>query len=107
MKINLNPKNSTTFERSSEDTYKRIRFYYKILNLFCEEHDISGSEIIHTQPNIVKMLTKWLFDQGWNVKYWQIDNFDNDQEPLCAWGIEFDDKCPKFIELKLKDWEYT
>jgi hypothetical protein len=42
---------------------------------------------------------KWLEFEGFQVNFWEMDFRINDD--IAAFGIEFVDSCPKFIEAKL------
>ena len=76
---------------------------------FLVEHDIKSSNALWAwlkTPDGIRYFGEWLRVQGWQVKYWELPPFadpaNNGKIKHLGYGLDFDDKCPRFIEAKLK-----
>lgn len=100
MKFNLNKKSSTG---RSVDTVDAI-----ILNMtiqFCQIHDIKCTAPVkrymadHLRG--LPRLVVWMKTLGWKVEYWSLPDSGDGGGPL-AYGLDFDNTCPLFMEARLK-----
>lgn len=77
-----------------------------------EAHDIKFGNIFKeycATPNGARTLARWLKDVGYRVEYWCIEPLIKPTTPYnsktttyLGFGLEIDDACPMFVELKLK-----
>ena len=59
-----------------------------------------------TSKDGIQYIVKWLKDQGYKAEYWSME-FDQSRgdtifKITLAYGIEFQEDCEKFVELKLR-----
>lgn len=111
MRFNLNHKNSLLFgyegRAEAESPTQQAIFYADICTRFLEEHDMQYYKAVHiylNSPDGAGEIADWLRGKGWRVEKWCVgESFD---EPL-AWGLNFDDQCPRFAAAKLRGWRYV
>lgn len=98
MKINVN--NSSFF--------RKHKWITQVVMRFSEAHDVEfGSNVKQyiSSPIGSKILAEWMKSEGWRVAHWELPPiFDKsiECEVYLAYGLEFDDDCPKLIEALLK-----
>lgn len=107
MRFNLNRKTSLLFGYTqAKEVTEQARFYTEACLAFCREHDIDYHAESHTflnSPSGAETMSAWLGSKGWRVTAWI---FNREIEEPLAWGLNFDDDCPRFVEAKLKGWRY-
>ena len=73
---------------------------------FLADYDIfmSGTNVyeFENSEQYAQLFCEWMCSIGYNVKFWSINFKVDDRKPTFAYGIEIDEACPKFIELKMK-----
>lgn len=102
MKINFNRPHSISLAYDSEHNFRWLNVYIKS---FLEHHDLKhdgASDAFLKSPKGVMMLCKWISSHGLDVQYWEIDHRVREDMPPIAYGLDFKDDCPKFIESKLR-----
>lgn len=110
MRFNLNNKTSLLFgydgTRQASEVTEQARFYAEACLSFCRDHDMQYHSDAHTylnSPDGAQAMAGWLASKGWRVSAWRIDWELAD--PL-AWGLNFEDRCPRFMEARLRGWRY-
>lgn len=111
MRFNLNNRNSLLFgyqgAQQANSVTEQARFYTEACLAFCEDHDLEYHPGVHNYLNSplgADAMSAWLSGKGWRVEPWCINQEIGD--PL-AWGLNFDDTCPRFTEARLNGWRYT
>lgn len=78
---------------------------------FAIEHDIKPGHELYSYigtPGGAKAFVEWLHGQGYEAKFWCIephvsyDSYGRKQMSYIGFGVEFNDKCPKLTEKRLK-----
>jgi hypothetical protein len=100
MKFNLNTRTSRH--------KTRVEFVQTILNTlineFCTEYDIYDSHKAYVDlkdyNGNLQMLVNWATSKGWLMSTWELRN--SNDNTLYAYGIDFDNECPYFMEARLK-----
>lgn len=103
MRINLNGETSlvNTWDGPNQEWLDHIQAE------FCRSYDLNpeNSQVISYLwiPDAAKDMAGWLQSQGYRVSYYQLDYRPrpDDSRTIC-FGLDFDDHCPRFIELRLK-----
>jgi len=101
MKFNLVKKTST---RTSTRTLDAI--IENLISEFCKDHDIIATytvkKFLGDYKTGLPSVIAWASHQGWTVSMWTLpDDYVNSNGPL-AYGLDFDDNCPYFMEARLK-----
>lgn len=72
---------------------------------FCSEHDV---KITHTFKKYLAdyrrglpYLISWAKTKNWKVELWSLPDL-GDGSGSAAYGLDFDDNCPLFMEARLK-----
>lgn len=74
-----------------------------------KEYDL---DVAYTNPWVVEYIwspkgainfSLWLRLQGFKVNYYEVDYLNEDSKLPVAFGLEFDESCPKFVLEQLKD----
>lgn len=72
---------------------------------FCREHDVKISttfkKYLVDYRRGLPCLIEWAKTKNWKVKLWLLPDF-GDGSGSAAYGLEFDDDCPLFMEARLK-----
>jgi hypothetical protein len=104
MKINFNT--STSIHNGWK--YQNLGWFDDLQALFCRDYDLDPDNVTVSSflwdPAAAHAMETWLLGLGYKVRYYEISyQVPNDGSgwPIC-YGLEFDDACPQFIELKLK-----
>ena len=100
MKYNLNKKSSN---------FCGVDVVWEIIDemilKFYEAHDIKVSATIKKYMvdwrRGLPELAKWMKTVGWDVEYWSLPDVGDGSGPM-AYGLDFDDSCPLFMEARLK-----
>lgn len=100
MKINLNFRTANSL---------RHEFASKLLEQFaaefCEDHDIYPAQTtvadLKDYARLLPLLIDWAVSKGWKLTTWELRRPYGDNN-LFAYGLEFDDSCPLFMEARLK-----
>lgn len=102
MKINFNRPHSESLQSGE------VRFGWLDAHLreFLRCHDLTidtkTTDFIYS-PVGIKIVGEWLAaTTGMKVSYWEIDYRIREGAPPIAYGLDFCDDCPKFIEAKLR-----
>lgn len=110
MRFNLNKHSSVLFgyqgAKQAREVSDQARFYAEACLAFCDEHDLQYHSDTHTHLNSpagAEDMASWLSSKGWRVSAWRI-NWEL-ADPL-AWGLNFEDTCPRFTEARLRGWRY-
>lgn len=102
MKINFNRPHSISLDYDSGVNFRWLNEYIKG---FFEHHDLKhdgASDAFLKGPRGVRVLADWIAAQGLQVSYWELDYRTGEDQPPLAYGLDFQDNCPKFIEAKLR-----
>jgi hypothetical protein len=101
MKINL----------SSHGASRKKSWVTELQRQFAVEHDIKpGHQLCAyiATPGGARAFTEWLQHQGYETSFWCIephvtyDSYGRKQMDHIGFGVEFNDRCPKLTELRLK-----
>lgn len=105
MRINMNWRTSLLTRGSHEETPK---WYQKLITEFLKEWDMTwencwGEKVLDWahRPLGVRMFSEWLQDQGYDAQYWEMTHPRFKTRDPMAYGVEINNNCPKFIQLKL------
>jgi hypothetical protein len=102
MKLNFNRPHSILLAYDSEANVRWLNWY---IQGFLEHHDLKhdgASNAFLMSPKGIRMLAEWIASQGLQVSYWEIDHRVKDDGLPLAYGLDFRDDCPHFIEAKLR-----
>lgn len=85
-------------------------FMKALIDEFKKEHCLHLDSIYEKSLSSevgIKQIIEWLVEDGYKCEYWQLfyNKTLNDgtvTKQVLAYGIKFDNRCEKFIELKLK-----
>jgi hypothetical protein len=102
MKLNFNRAHSISLAYDSEVNVRWLNAYIKG---FLEHHDLKhdgASDALLMSPKGIKMLAEWIAASGVQVSYWEVDHRVKEDGPPIAFGLEFREDCPLFIEAKLR-----
>jgi len=115
MRFNLNNRTSLLFgyrgERQAAEVTEQARFYAEACLAFCRDHDMEYHPRVHSylhSPDGAATMAGWLSGKGWRVEPWCVKEEIGDpqiDDPL-AWGLNFDNTCPRFTEARLNGWRY-
>jgi hypothetical protein len=104
MKVNFNGETSKNNSWNGDE----LGWFDALQEQFCEENDLNyeSNTVISFlwQPEAAQAMESWLRQWGYRVSYYEIPYMTrrgDDGRPVC-YGLDFDDSCPKFIELRLK-----
>ena len=82
----------------------RLNFLNNLYKRFGDAHEFNSCayEVLDyiESPLGIKDIVNWLQELGWKVKFWQIGPKINGN--LIAYGFDFDENCPFFIEAMLR-----
>lgn len=101
MKINL----------SSHGVNRKKSWVTELQRQFALDHDIKPGVQFYSYvatPGGAKAFAEWLKYQGFAARFWCIephttyDSYGRKQVDYIGFGVEFDDKCPKLTEVRLK-----
>ena len=100
MKYNLNKISSTRRESDTVDAILNNMIFQ-----FCQLHDIRCTSpvkrYIGDPMRGLPRLVAWMKTLGWNVEYWSLPDAGDGNGPL-AYGLDFENSCPLFMEARLK-----
>lgn len=98
MKFNLN---SRTSETKSELIHAILN---SLVTEFCEEYDLyksaNASFDLKNYNGNLPMLVNWATAKGWLITTWELRN--SNDNTLYAYGLDFNNECPYFMEARLK-----
>lgn len=101
MKINL----------SVNGVSRKKSWVIELQRQFAVEHDIKvGNQLYNyiSTPSGAKSFARWLQQQGYAASFWCIeplityDSYGRKQIENIGFGVEFNEKCPKLVETRLK-----
>ncbi len=100
MKFNLN---SRTSRQRYGGEFIRI-VLNKFVTEFCDEYDIYDSHKVSDNlkdySGNLSMLVQWANSKGWSITTWELRN--SADNTLYAYGLDFANDCPLFMEARLK-----
>jgi len=87
----------------------RYEFSNKLLEQlvaeFCEEYNIQPSDTtiyeLKDYNKQLPILVNWAVSTGWKINTWELKRHP-DNGNLFAYGLDFADDCPYFMEARLK-----
>jgi hypothetical protein len=104
MKINFN---GETSKNNSWDGEESLWFDH-LQEQFCDDNDLNYKHNVVVsflwQPEAARAMESWLQERGYRASYYEIPFMTSratDSRPVC-YGLDFDDSCPLFTELRLK-----
>jgi len=104
MRVNLNSQTSVINSWNGGE----LRWFDHLQAEFCRDHDLDtdSDHVISYlwQPDAARDMAAWLRAKGHRANYYELSykyNKAGVDRPIC-YGIEFDDSCPLFTELRLK-----
>ncbi len=102
MRINFNRAHSVSLAYDSETDFKWLNAFIKgFLEHYDLKHD-GASNAFLLSTNGIRMMGDWIATNGVQVSYWEIDHRVKEDGPPIAYGLDFQDDCPAFIEAKLR-----
>ena len=100
MKFNLNRSTSKVF-----DSRKPLpKWFMELCANFADDNDIDQSRIglsFLYSPSGLPELVNWMIKNDYMVSYWKTSAEFNSELPI-AYGLDINDSCSKFMELRLK-----
>lgn len=104
MRINLNGSTSVTMGWHMDKPDPP--WFVHLTGRFCADYDMDFESqdvrVFLSSQQGIRILAHWLQEDGFRARYWEFDWRRNpDAHATIAYGIEFDDDCPKFVEVKL------
>lgn len=101
MRVNFNPGTSKLTGGDMDDDPEWLQY---LRGQFMEswDLDIEDDSVVDWFYSIegTKAFLKWLRANDFAAKWWEIQVSTGNAK--LAWGIEFRDECPQFVEAKLK-----
>lgn len=108
MRVNFRYRSSKSINEMFSDDPAWVQL---LMNDFADAHDIdvdADDDDVLTwlyKPGTIKLIVKWMATEGYNCTYFELPYFpdDEDDDPeFMAYGMSIDDKCEKFVELRLR-----
>jgi hypothetical protein len=103
MRINFNGETSSINSWANSD----VKWLDYLQEEFCSSYDldINKSTVIGYlgDPTAAQDMAVWLQHQGYRVSYYELSyKSRSDSNRTVSYGLDFDDTCLKFTELRLK-----
>jgi hypothetical protein len=101
MKINLSPSGAS----------RKNKWVVFLQQQWADEHDVKfdgWAKGYFETPGGAKALSEWLKSQGFDVHFWCVEpyiQYDSMKRKILSYigfGLDFNEKCPKLTEIRLK-----